>query len=90
MKIAQKMNFCNNSRISGHNRSIFKNTLDIYNSNTIQDRNCENLDFKGDLTSLTISDYFDRNEVPHLGFFPETRSVTVPRFGFFPGFTDKC
>ena len=25
----------------------------------------------------------------HLIFFRKTRSVTVPRFGFFPGFTDK-
>ena len=83
MKIAQKMNFCNNSRISGHNRSIFKDTLDIYNSNTIQDRNCENLDFKGDLTSLTISDYFDRNEVPHLGFFSGNTLGDGPAFRIF-------
>ena len=44
-KLLEKWTFCNNSRINGHNRSICRNALDIYNRNTMQKKICENFDF---------------------------------------------
>ena len=54
-----------NSRINGHYRSIFTIGLDIYNLNTMQKKKFMKISiFKEGLPSLTISDYFDRNEAP--------------------------
>ena len=51
-------------------------------SGTVTERACRKKNSKAQEHIQMIQRYA-------LDFFHETRSVTVSRFGFFPGFTDK-
>ena len=70
-KLLEKWIFCNNSRINGHNRSIFRHILDIYNRSTMQKKFCKNFEFLREFA-------FSHDSLPSLRLFWPKRNNPPP------------